>query len=147
MFDIFDDSNIEKLSNPTWWLQELICWSFLKIVLVVSPQILDCFHALIATNVKADASGGWLNTDYKKKLMLAAVKHLLDKDLVMNYSRVFVISFDKTEVLESDFSWLVESRRYILPQHQGVLSADIMEESNDCSTDPRFSSLKQVMQS
>ena len=41
--------------------------------------------------VFSDASGGWLNADYNNRLVLAAIKHLLDKDLVMNYGRVFVI--------------------------------------------------------
>ncbi|XP_063866554.1 uncharacterized protein LOC135103769 [Scylla paramamosain] len=91
VFDIFDESNFEKLSNPSCWLQEIISTSSLKIVLVVSPRVMDYFHAVITTCVSSDTPGGWFNMDCNNRLLLAAIKHLFDKELVVNYNRVFVV--------------------------------------------------------
>ncbi|MPC84260.1 hypothetical protein E2C01_078991 [Portunus trituberculatus] len=51
VYDIFDNSNQEKLSNPSCWLHEIISTPSLKIVLVVSTQILDYFRAILTTCV------------------------------------------------------------------------------------------------
>ncbi|XP_050728306.1 uncharacterized protein LOC127004526 isoform X2 [Eriocheir sinensis] len=126
VFDIFDDTNLEKLADPSWWLQEIISKSSVKIVLVLSPQIENFLHPLIATDAKPDISPDCLSQELNNKLLLAGIKYLLQPGLVVNYDRVFTVSFGTVNV-GSNAGPLVESRRYILPQHQYLFAAALME--------------------
>lgn len=60
VFDIFDDTNLEKLNDPSCWLQDIILKSSVKIVLVLSPLIVDCLHALVSDDAKP---GNFFNSE------------------------------------------------------------------------------------
>ncbi|XP_045587595.2 uncharacterized protein [Procambarus clarkii] len=115
VYDVLEGNGMEMIADPSQWLlQTMSTSSKVKVVLILSPAVLDLFHTLLEDEAALEVSS--VDTDFRTRLVVAGLKRLLECDLVYNYSRVFVISFMEVEK-NSGADLLASCRRYCLPQH------------------------------
>lgn len=128
--DLFKDPNPKLLADPCGWTQEiLLSTSSVKVVLVESvglhqkiASLLEsdresCVDAMVAKKSSHDT-----NAD---SLLTFVLRTIIASSLRQDYSSVFVVRF-KDEVKDA-VGFLVDKRRYELPNHFSVLSNDMKE--------------------
>nr|XP_045584189.1 uncharacterized protein LOC123746600 isoform X2 [Procambarus clarkii] len=161
VYDIYDKvGKVEQTSDPCQCLLGHLAAASSsasrRVVLVVSPALTAVMKAVLEGRADQAMDGVPPAKRHHTSLLTAALKRLLEQDLVRNYRRVFVVSLHtETEVSQTEktltektkphtkvtkevenkqceadanIDLLVEHRRYILPHHQQQLAAAILED-------------------
>ncbi|XP_045130608.1 uncharacterized protein LOC123515818 isoform X2 [Portunus trituberculatus] len=129
VYDLFDRNNLDQLADQSGWTEKMLLpTSGVKMLLVESAVM----HERIASLLDSDKESSMNAMLAKKSLHERTAENLLTFALRTiiaclreDYSSVFVIRF--TDEVKDGVFFLVQMRRYKLPDHFSELSKDIKE--------------------